>query len=75
LTPFFFQVLRQPVNGIRPFAEFNFFGVIGEVGSQVGAVDVDNQILGVDLNPEGWKSFNGDPHKWSLLFIKSLYVR
>lgn len=57
------------------FAESNFIGIIGEVGSQVGGIDVDNRILGVDLNPGGWKPFNGDRHKWSLLFIKSLYVR
>ena len=55
-------------------AEFNFMRIFGEVGSQGGEVDVDDQILGFDLNPGGWKPFNDDRHKWSLLFIKSLYV-
>jgi len=67
-----FQFFRQPVDGIRPFAEFNFFGVFGEVGSQVGGIDVDYLMVNLDLNPGGWKPFNGDRHKWSLLFIKRL---
>jgi len=70
----FFQFCGQPVDGIRPLAEFNFMGMFGEVGSQVGGVDVDDRILGFYLNLGGRKPFNDDHHKWSLIFNKRLYV-